>query len=163
MATYILFWNPDISSYTEERFLEDFVRNKAVDNWSIHEWENVQYDDRFYMVKCGSGNTGIVMKGLFVGECYEDEDWSPKNRRPIYYADIEPIISINAFATNRLLTPDILTREMPDFNWYGGHSGRLLTPEQARKLDALWKKYIRENAFLFTEGLAFEDDYNKGM
>lgn len=42
MATYILFWNPDISSYTKERFLDDFDHRADVGNWSFHEYEKVK-------------------------------------------------------------------------------------------------------------------------
>lgn len=81
MATYVLFWNPAILSYSEERFL----------------------------------------------------------------ADVE------------LLTPEVLTQEIPDFNWYGGHSGRRLDDEDAKKLDSLWKKYLLSHPNLIQDDLAFKN------
>lgn len=35
MATYILFWNPAISSYSQERFEDDFWDEYGVGNWSF--------------------------------------------------------------------------------------------------------------------------------
>lgn len=160
MATYILFWNPDISSYTKERFLEDFASNDNVGNWSFHEHEEVKYDDMFYMVKCGGGKTGIVMRGLITSECYESDDWSSRNRKHIYYADIEPGITINPWSDAELLTPELLTEKIPDFNWYGGHSGRKLHEEQAKIIDDIWFEYIDSHPLMFFRKEASIDEYN---
>ena len=124
MTTHIIFWNPDISSYTKERFLDDYNEKESVGNWSFYEHEKVKKGDIFFMIKCGGGKTGIVMRGEVFSDCYKDVDWSPKNRPDIYYADIIPCVCINPWSDATLLSPDELTAEMPDFNWYGGHSGR---------------------------------------
>ncbi len=97
MATYILFWNPAISSYNQERFENDFWEGYGVGNWSFN---------------------------------------------------VEDV---------KLLTPDELTKELPDFNWFGGHTGRLLNEKDAKKLDALWDKYLAENPNLIEEDLAFKN------
>lgn len=157
MATYILFWNPAISSYDQRRFIDDFRENYGVGNWSFSEYEKIQPGDRFYMVRCGEGNTGIVMKGLILTESYESRDWSPKNRQHIHYADIYQNFTINPFDCVKLLGPDELTKEIPDFNWHGGHSGRLLSDDDARKLDALWGRYLAENPDLISNGFAFKN------
>lgn len=159
MATYILFWNPDISSYTMERFQEDFEDEFGVGNWSFHEHEKVKYGDTFYLVKCGSGRTGIVMQGIITSRCYEDEDWSPKKRAKIYYANIIQEVTINPESEAVLLTPDFLTEELPDFNWYGGHSGRRLSPDYARKLDKIWAEYLQKNPQMFCNHDAYLNYY----
>ncbi|MCM1137849.1 MAG: hypothetical protein NC221_07915 [Duncaniella sp.] len=83
------------------------------------------------------------MKGLILTETYESHDWSPKNRAHIHYADIYQNFTINSFEDVKLLTPDVLAKEIPDFNWYGGHSGRLLNEEDAKILDALLIQPLR--------------------
>lgn len=160
MATYILFWNPAISSYNKERFLDDFDWEAGVGNWSFNEYANVRPGDRFYMVRCGEGNVGVVMKGLILTEAYESQDWSPKKRAYIHYADIYQNFTINSFEDVKLLTPDELTKEIPDFNWYGGSSGRLLDAKSAEKLDTLWEKYLAENPNLVDDDLAFKNQAN---
>ena len=95
MTTHIIFWNPDISSYTKERFLDDYNEKESVGNWSFYEHEKVKKGDIFFMIKCGGGKTGIVMRGEVFSDCYKDVDWSPKNRPDIYYADIIPCVCIN--------------------------------------------------------------------
>lgn len=157
MATYVLFWNPAFSSYNKERFEDDFWDEFGVGNWSFYEYEKIQPGDKFYMVRCGEGNVGVVMKGVILTEAYESRDWSPKNRPNIHYADIYQNFTINPFKDVKLLTPQELTKEIPDVNWFGGHSGRLLSEEDAKKLDALWDKYLAENPDLTKEDLAFKN------
>jgi hypothetical protein len=163
MATYILFWNPAISSYTMERFQEDFDERGCVGNWSIYEHDDVEYGDIFYMVRCGEGKTGIVMRGEITSKCYEDSDWSPKQRKHIYYADIETSVTIDPETASVMLTPDVLTEQLPDFDWYGGHSGRRLSDEYAKKLDEIWFEYINSNPQLFSSNQAFIDDIYQGL
>ena len=163
MATYILFWNPDISSYTKERFLEDFSDVEGVGNWSFYEHERVKPGDSFFMVKCGAGNTGIVMRGVIDSRCYHGDDWSPKQRSNIYYADIETCVSINPWSDAPLLTPDDLTAAIPDFNWYGGHSGRKLEQAAANLLDKIWLEYLDSNQEMFCNRDAWGDDYYQGI
>jgi hypothetical protein len=42
-----------------------------------------------------------------------------------------------------------LAMEIPDFTWTEGHSGRILTAEQADRLAILWDRYLKENSFIF--------------
>lgn len=157
MATYILFWNPAISSYNKNRFLYDFEFEYGVGNWSFKEYERIEPGDIFYMVRCGEGNIRIVMKGVIISEAYHSYDWSNKNRQNIFYANIYQNFTINSFKNVKLLTPDRLTKEIPGFNWYGGHSGRLLNEDDAVKLDALWQIYLTEHPNFVEDRLAFKN------
>ena len=159
MATYVLFWNPDISSYTKERFLQDFSECEGVGNWSFYEHNKVKKGDSFFMVKCGEGKTGIVMRGEITSMCYSDRDWSPKDRKNIFYADIETGVCFNPWSDVPLITPDILTEGIPDFNWYGGHSGRRLGITEANKLEQIWAEYIDRSQTAFCNEDAWGDDY----
>lgn len=80
-------------------------------------------------------------------EPYKDEDWSGK-RRTVYYMDMEVTHMIHPDRCP-LLTSEILTKEIPDYVWTGGHSGQLLNDEQAKKLDALWNAYLNGNLNIF--------------
>ena len=109
MSTYILFWNPAISSFKLE-YLQDMLdcdNNDPTFNWSIWEHENAHIGDRFFLVRCknrpvpGKLNqygkqlwepcidetTGICMAGNFTSDPYEGEDWSGKGRET-YYMDM---------------------------------------------------------------------------
>lgn len=161
MSTYLLFWNPGVSSYTRQRFLDDFARDCGVGNWSFYEYENVKPGDTFYMVRCGAGNIGIAMKGIILTEAYASSDWSPKGRPKVHYADIYQNFTINTFASVPLLTPEYLTKEIPGVNWFGGHSGRLMSDDDARKLDALWDQYLVANPYLVKDGFAFKNQHGR--
>lgn len=77
MNTIILFWNPAISSYKLEHFQAEMEIIEFADmNWSVWEHEKAHTGDRFFMVRCGEGKTGICMSGYFISEPYRGEDWS---------------------------------------------------------------------------------------
>ena len=151
--TVILMWNPSISSYTMDRFVYDLFDMAdgwpPTDfNWSVWEHDKARNGDKFFMVKVGPGTNGIVMSGEFTSEPYQGEDWSGKGRQ-VFYMDMELNEMIHPDICP-LLTSEELAREIPDFVWTGGHSGQLLTEEQADKLQELWDKYLDEKAVIFT-------------
>ena len=43
-----------------------------------------------------------------------------------------------------IITTEQLQEAIPDFEWRKGHSGQLLTPEQAQKLENLFCNYIQK-------------------
>lgn len=147
MKTFILFWNPGISSYTIERLREDLDEEQHVSNWSVWEHKKAHKGDRFFMVRCGEGKTGICMSGFFSSEPYQDEDWSGKGRE-VYYMDLRADIVIDPDILP-ILSTEILSQKIPSFDWSGGHSGRLLLAPKARKLEKLWKDFLEKNDSMF--------------
>lgn len=147
MNTIILFWNPGISSYTIERLREELDVEEHVSNWSVWEHEKAHRGDRFFMVRCGEGKTGICMSGRFSSEPYIDEDWSGKGRE-VYYMDLmaDTVIDPDILP---ILSTEILSQEIPSFDWSGGHSGRLLPAEESEKLEELWENFLEENKAIF--------------
>lgn len=143
-----------------ERFQNDFHYGFCVGNWSINEYEKVKPGDRYYMIRCGNGKTGIVMQGKIESKCYESSDWSPKRRKKIFYADINYWIMVNPEIAPNILTPEILSQHLPDFNWFGGHSGRRLSKEYEKKLDELWSNYINSNPVMFHRSEAIINSYH---
>lgn len=160
MNTVILMWNPSISSFKKEEFRhfisimrnhdedgmpfyydeEDNFRDDTGINWSIWDYENVSYGDRFFMVRVGEGKTGIVMAGSIMSEPYKDEDWSGKGRE-VYYSDLFCECMIDSDAAPYISTKE-LEEAMPDFDWSGGHSGRVLDETTAEKLEVMWAEYL---------------------
>lgn len=62
-----------------------------------------------------------------------------------------------------MLTPEILTEALPDFNWYGGHSGRRIPDDMAEKLDDLFYAYLDANKAMFNEGYATYNEYESDL
>lgn len=146
MKTFILFWNPRISSYKFEdlqRELEEMTDDYNNMNWSVWEYDKAHAGDRFFMVRCGDGKTGICMSGYFSSEPYKDEDWSGRGRLT-YYMDLEPDVMIHPEYLPILTTNELMS-VIPTFDWTGGHSGRLLDDVFAEKLETLWKSFVEKN------------------
>ena len=142
--TYILMWNPDISSVS----LEDHnatipVMLTEYFNWSVWEHERAGFGDHFFLVRCGEGNTGVVMSGVFDSIPFQDEDWSGHGR-DTYYMDMIPNLILNP-DTVSMITTEQLQKAIPSFDWTGGHSGRLLSLDEAKTLESLWTNYIGKN------------------
>ena len=140
MSTYIMRWNPGISSGKIEDFRK--AREKWPEgfcwNWSIYEWEDAHEDDEYIMVRVGEGPNGVVYHGRFLSEPYEGDDWAGTAKKR-HYVDItiedscdpdEPMISIEQ-----------LEAVLPEIEWRRGHSGERLTDEQEKKF---WESFMFE-------------------
>lgn len=141
MKTFILEWRPSISSYKMEDFENDMnFLEYGEFNWSVWDWESARSGDNFYLIKCGEGRTGIVMKGFFTSSPYEADDWSGKQRK-VHYMDLRPTFMVHPQTPFGLLSCEELSSVMPEFQWDGGHSGRLLPQEYTAILDRMWDEY----------------------
>ncbi len=141
MKTFILEWRPSISNYKMEHFNEDFRYLEYGEfNWSVWDWAKARSGDNFYLVKCGEGATGIVMKGFFLSDPYPADDWSGRGR-DVHYMDMRPTFMVHPSCSAGLLTTEMLDAAIPGFQWNGGHSGRLLDADSSRKLAFLWEEY----------------------
>jgi len=162
MSTVIFKWNPGFSSYNMHHYLQDLAiiadRGEYDYNWSVWDYEKIKDGDRFYMMKLGYGAKGIVACGKITSDPYEDEDWSGQGRTT-RYVDFFPDILINPDALP-ILDLRTLETEIPDFEWGRGHSGLVLTEDQATRLDALWQKFVDENRAIFEERAANKNSYN---
>lgn len=149
-------WNPEVSSVKVKdwkRIMNNYPFEKL--NWSVWEHYKVKWPSQCYMVRVGEGNTGVVMKGNFIGDPQKSEDWSGKGRET-YYCNINPWTMLDP-EKQPIITTKELQEKIPTFDWTGGHSGRLLTVEEAEKLDALWNDYSKEHkAFIEKQKEQFE-------
>ena len=151
--TFILRWNPAISSYTMARLdsdMEDWAKGYWHEDdfdWSIYEWQKAHRGDRFFMVRVGDGNTGIMAAGRFTSEPYKGEDWSGKGRE-VYYMQMEFEAVFHPERADIIGTEE-LERELPDIDWRKGHSGQMLNKESAERLELMWRDYIGRNKALY--------------
>lgn len=155
MKTFILMWNPAISSIKVSDFKAFFGEPVGTDfNWSVWDWKESHVGDRFFMVRVGEEGrgkeNGIVMSGHFTSEPYRGSDWSGKGRE-VYYMDLQPDYLFDT-AKVRTLTDEFLMESFPQFDWTGGHSGRLIDAETAALLEECWEKVILGNAEILSNG-----------
>ena len=147
MNTVILFWNPEISSFKYDDF-GYAIRNLNNEpfNWSVWEHEKARKGDSFYLVKCGGEhNNGICMSGHFVSDPYLGEDWSGKGRE-VYYMDMKIDVAINP-KYFPVLSAEDLQKVFPDFDWTGGHSGRILP--NIYSPHSIWMQFVEKNYRIF--------------
>lgn len=143
--TVILMWNPAFSSVKLEDHNESICRMLTeYFNWSVWDYKNAKCGDRFYLVKVGrEGRKGIVMSGVFDSQPYELDDWSGKGRQT-FYMDMKPNVILNP-DTAPMLTTEELQKAISTFDWTGGHSGRVLSEEQAKTLEELWSNFLKNH------------------
>ena len=142
MSTFILFWNPDLSINidTYNKLLYRFGCSIHVPmDWSVWEHEKAQCGDRFFLLRCGQKDNGIVMSGYFTSDPVKGNDWSGRGR-DVYYMDLG--IEYWGGLESGYLPVEVLDQNLPGFNWHGGHSGRLLDEDNAGRLELLWANFI---------------------
>lgn len=140
--TFVLMWNPAISSMTMNAH-NDSIPNIMTDhfNWSVWEHEKAKKGDRFVMIRCGEGKTGLVMSGIFDSNPYQAGDWSGKGRT-VFYMDMTPNFIANPEEAE-IISTDELLKVIPSFDGRGGHSGRLLTDDESKQLETLLAEYLK--------------------
>ena len=161
--TFILKWNPAISSYTMERLdndMAEWAEGYWSDDfdWSVYEWQKARKGDRFFMVRVGEGNTGVFAAGRFTSDPFKDEDWSGKGRE-VYYMQME---FETVFHPERaeIITTEELERELPHLDWRKGHSGQMLDAESAERLELMWRDYVGRNKSLYLPRAVKNDSYD---
>lgn len=147
MNTVILRWNSSISSYTTGHFLFHIIQRNGHDysdfDWSVWDHDIIHQGDRFYLLKSGLGQNGIVSSGIITSEPYEGDDWNGSGQS-IFYVDYEPDVMIDPTAV-QILTTEELETEIPDFNWREGHSGVVIDAEQAVNLEIVWQRFLKNS------------------
>jgi len=147
--TFIMRWNPEISSHKIRDFeegMECLLDRDFYYDWSIWDYEKVSIGDRFYMITVGEQQNGIVMSGTIISMPYKDVDWSGKGR-DVRYVRMNPECMIHPIKSPLILSSSELTQAIPSFNWNEGHSGELLNDQQAILLDALWVSHFDRFAY----------------
>ena len=136
--TYLMRWNPTISSFTEKDFeacMENRVHGMLRMDWSIYEWQEARRGDFFYMMRTGDDKAGIVFCGQFLSDPYPADDWAGSTKRRMYV----DMICYNAESGSAPhISLEKLQATIPSFDWQKGHSGELLSEEITTGLDEIW-------------------------
>lgn len=136
--TYLMRWNPSISSFTEDDYkecVENMIHGMFRMNWSIKEWEEARRGDFFYMMRTGDDKAGVVFNGQFISDPYPGEDWAGTNKRRMY---VDMICTNPANSEEKpRVSLERLQELIPSFEWTKGHSGALLPEEVTAQLDEL--------------------------
>ena len=137
---YVLRWNPRISSFNREGFehyfaqYKGFIPNEHDDelDWTVWDWKSVEHRDLYVMMQVGQKVNGIVWGGFFGGFPYQYKKEDGTLTRSRYFqTDVEYMHRIEKTG---LMTADRLMRAVPEVDWLHGHSGELLSVDNAEKL-----------------------------
>ena len=136
--TYLLRWNPAISSFTEDDY--EYCAAHSEDgffplNWSIYEWEEAKVGDTFYMMRVGDDKAGIVFQGKFTSNPYTGDDWAGTSKQR-HYVDLL-CSCLSAPGEEPAISLEKLQVAIPDIEWGKGHSGVLLPIEVAEILEKM--------------------------
>lgn len=153
MSVVILKWNPAISSFGSAAFVHHLYEARVLRepwmNWSVRDAKKIHKGDVLYWLKVGMGPCGIVGTGRATGEPYLAGNWNRgEKRRKVYYVDFRTTVGIDP-ATLPILGADALEAAVPGFDWRAGHSGVVLDAADGRKVERLWKSFLREHADVF--------------
>ena len=136
--TYLMRWNPAISSFKQEDYrecMENMIHGMFRLNWTISEWEEARRGDQFYMMRVGDDKAGIVFCGQFISDPYPGDDWAGSNKRRMY-VDMVCWGAVDE-GTPPLIPLSILQEFIPSVEWQKRHSGELLSDDVVQKLDEL--------------------------
>ena len=139
--TYLLRWNPSISSFTEndyEACVANMQNGMFFMNWSIREWEETRRGDCFYMMRVGDDKAGIVFNGQFISDPYPADDWAGSAKRRMYV----DMVCTNPVMHGEvpLLSLNTLQKTIPSIEWGKGSSGVLLSSDLVDALSDLWNE-----------------------
>lgn len=142
MKGYILRWNPNISSWTDERheqFMQVFIaENGAKMNWSVYDFEDLEIGDFFILQRVGSDCDGISGFGTFSSEPYTERSWKRRDGTNLFYADLDFALLLDRqkFKDNKIdkLSAKNLEMQFPQIDWHKGHSGVLIPNELMENL-----------------------------
>lgn len=141
-------WNPEISNVSVTAFRMG-MKTLAEDgmSWSVYARDRVEVGDLCYLVRCDKPTGGIVARGIIKSEPVRAEHWYKEGCHS-WYCNIAVTHIFNPL-TAPLITVEQLQKEIPGFQWDGGHSGRVLRAGWAKRLEKMWAEYLQSNPDLF--------------
>ena len=144
--TYLLRWNPTISSFNLDDYrdvLSKYPGGFSSMNWSVYEWEKAHKGDHYYMLRTGDDKAGIVFRGVFTSDPYPGEDWAGNGKKR-YYMDMDCYDCVPADEQSAIGIEE-LEKAVPGIDWRRGHSGELLSSEDADRLNELWNNIMEQD------------------
>lgn len=161
--TFILRWNPAISSYTMARLdndMEEWAKGywDYDFDWSVYDHQKARKGDRFFMVRVGEGRTGLFAAGRFSSNPMLGEDWSGKGRE-VYYMQMDFEAVFHPERTDIIATEE-LEREIANIDWRKGHSGEVVDAETADKLELMWRDFVGQNKTTYLHRAVRNEDYD---
>ena len=146
MATFLLTWNGDPSSFVDPNFeelVESTQRGGAMPGyWSFgNRRSGTSEGDVVYLLMQGKVR-GIVARGVLISSALETRPhWRDPSRDAVY----APVLWHSVLPLEFRLTTDVLEQMLPEFNWRVVlASGQRMPDAVAQSLDQLWEERVEE-------------------
>lgn len=153
MNTFILKWNPAISAYSAEQFINDLqelAEGSSLDIvWPLGKDCQIHHGDRIFVLREGNHNNGIVMAGYFCSDSYIDDNADSADE--CFAADIDPLVMINTDEVPYISMED-LKNGIKDVDWDACTSIIAITDTQAALLEHICLQYLYDHQEIF-EGM----------
>lgn len=141
IATYLLTWNPALSSIDEAAWSDALAQADAGLTYdgtrSTGQNTRMLPGDRVFLLRQGAGPRGLVAAGWVDSPVYQDDHWDPSRGGEANYADVrwDSLLPLDA----PLPTEELLA-SVPLVPWNHIYaSGFAVKPEAAEALEALWR------------------------
>lgn len=163
---FLMRWNPSVSSFTRKDF-EDYFnyykgKKESIEDqdivWSVWDWKRVMHRDLFVMMQVGQEINGIVWGGFLDGAPFQYQDEKGVLTRS-RFVDCT-VMYMHRIEKTNILSAERLMREIPEVDWLHGHSGELLSVENAEKLGLLLVDELRKVKEKNNDDFYF-DSFNK--
>lgn len=157
IKTFLLRWNPEISSWSKADFEADFGKGcydafydfAPTMNWSIYEWDKLEEGDEFFMVTTGDDEQArIVMHGVFITHPYRSGNWREDSPKLVcHYADFVCITAFHPDSEHAIRISEIRSI-IPDYDFGHGHAGVVIDDYIA---DVLRNRVARKRSMISKE------------
>lgn len=144
--TYVLMWDPNDaeSDVSEEDFKKEIAmmwpdRYDLV--WDMADIRKAKMFDRFFLVRTGQVDGGIVMTGIFGSHTYFGA--FPTYSKSTFWSILQINFIVDS-GVHPIITTKQLEIEMPDINWRRPRGSFQLTDGQAEKLESIFSPYFDE-------------------
>lgn len=142
MQTYLFAWNPSRWDWEDiDKEIQKISKRGYLDRgWSAGNRKNIPLGSRFFLIRLGSGEKGIIGSGVTTSEPYYDESWDQSRGssggKALYvnlrfdHLSKEPLIKWQELETTPLSA----------FHWSIQASGIHVSSKIASSLESLWRQ-----------------------
>lgn len=147
MKTFIIKWNPELSSLSLKDFKGAFRKAQRDDTlmeatWNLCDHEKAKEGHRFLLLRVGDKSCGVVASGYLASPPYLDA-YHKETGKPSYYCYVKLDAILHPTKVKPLST-DLLQQCMPKVEWNEGESGILLPSKYESVIENLWESYLQQ-------------------
>ncbi|QEY33055.1 HNH endonuclease [Synechococcus sp. RSCCF101] len=164
MSAYLLTWKP--SEWAEEKldeYISEFRSGQNEQRWSCGGTKNIPNGSRFFLMRQGSGLTGLFGSGEVVREPFADDHYNEAKRLEGKKANYVMVRFDRLFdpTSGIKITPDEFKRFHPSL-WRSQGSGKSIPLDVAVQIERLWSERCGDYSLPYADELLEGLTYSEG-